>query len=74
MQAFTYSQGSAASSSSKNFPVAESINGSLRLESFNAFNRVNLNAPATNLTSNNFGKTTSAAAARVYMVSLRLSF
>jgi hypothetical protein len=58
----------------KNFQATERLNGSLRLESFNAFNRVNLNSPATNLTSNTFGKSTGAGAARVYQVSLRFRF
>jgi hypothetical protein len=58
----------------KNFPIYERINGSLRLEAFNAFNRVNLNSPSTSLNSNTFGKTLSAAAARYLMVSLRLRF
>jgi hypothetical protein len=44
------------------------------VESFNAFNRVNLNSPATNLTSNSFGKSTGAGAARVYQISLRVRF
>jgi hypothetical protein len=59
----------------KNFPIAaDRANGSLRVESFNAFNRVNLNSPATNLTSNSFGKSTGAGAARVYQISLRVRF
>ena len=58
----------------KNFQASERLNGSLRLESFNAFNRVNLNSPAMNLTSNTFGKSTGAGAARVYQVSLRFRF
>jgi hypothetical protein len=58
----------------KNFPIHESISASLRLEGFNAFNRVNLNSPSTSLNSNTFGKTLSAAAARFFLVSLRLRF
>jgi hypothetical protein len=58
----------------KGLPITERITGSLRLESFNAFNRVNLNSPATDLTSVNFGKTTSVQPARVYQLSLRLRF
>src|SRR6185436_10129094 len=58
----------------KNVKFTERVGGALRLESYNAFNRVNLNPPATDLTSNNFGKVTSAAAGRVYTVSLRLRF
>jgi hypothetical protein len=58
----------------KNLKFTERLRGSLRLESYNSFNRVNLNSPATDLTSNTFGKVTSAAAGRLYTVSLRLSF
>jgi hypothetical protein len=58
----------------KALPITERVNGELRLEAFNAFNRVNLNAPATNLTSNNFGKTTGAGSAREFQVSLRVRF
>jgi hypothetical protein len=58
----------------KGLPFTERVNGELRLEAFNAFNRVNLNAPATNLTSNNFGKTTGAGSAREFQVSLRVRF
>src|SRR5260370_20003849 len=58
----------------KNLKFTERVGGALRIESYNAFNRVNLNAPATDLTSNNFGKVTSGAAGRLYTVSLRLRF
>jgi hypothetical protein len=58
----------------KNFPIFERVRGELRLEAFNAFNRVNLNAPASDLTSNNFGKSTSAADPRIFQVSLRVRF
>jgi hypothetical protein len=58
----------------KNLKFTERVGGALRIESYNAFNRVNLNAPATDLTSNTFGKVTSAAAGRLYTVSLRLRF
>lgn len=58
----------------KSLKFTERLGGSLRLESYNAFNRVNLNQPSTNLTSNSFGKVTSAASARVFTLSLRLSF
>jgi hypothetical protein len=58
----------------KEIPFGERLSGSLRLETFNAFNRVNLNAPATNMTSNNFGKSTTAATARSLLLSFRLRF
>jgi hypothetical protein len=58
----------------KNFPIHESVNGSLRLETFNTFNRVNLNSPSTSLNSNTFGKSLSAASPRNLLVSLRIRF
>ncbi|MGH9720889.1 MAG: carboxypeptidase regulatory-like domain-containing protein [Bryobacteraceae bacterium] len=59
----------------KTFPVfAERVSANLRLESFNALNRANLNAPTANLNNNNFGKTTGADPGRVYQVSLMLRF
>jgi hypothetical protein len=58
----------------KNFPLMERASANLRLESFNSFNRSNLNAPNTNLNSNNFGRTTSADPGRVYQVSLLIRF
>ena len=58
----------------KGVKITERVGAALRLESFNSFNRVNLNSPATDLTSNNFGKVTSAAAGRLYTVSMRLRF
>jgi len=53
---------------------AERLNANLKLESYNAFNRVNLNAPNTNLTNNNFGRVTSSDPGRVYQVSLLIRF
>jgi hypothetical protein len=58
----------------KNFAVTERLRLQLRLESFNAFNRVNLNAPTTSMTSGNFGKSTGTSDARAYQVSMRLRF
>jgi hypothetical protein len=58
----------------KNLKFTERVGGALRIESYNSFNRVNLNSPATDLTSNNFGRVTSAAAGRLYTVSLRVRF
>jgi len=58
----------------KDIHITERVGSSLRVESFNAFNRVNLNAPSTNLTSNTFGRSITAADARTYMLSLRVSF
>src|SRR5262249_53657915 len=58
----------------KNFRIAERVTGNLRLDSFNATNRVNLNNPNTDLNNNNFGKVTTAADARAYQVSLLVRF
>ena len=58
----------------KNFRATERLNGVLRLETFNAFNRVNLNAPITDLNNNNFGKSIGAQTPRSLQVSLQLRF
>lgn len=59
----------------KTFPLrAERMTANLKLESYNAFNRVNFNATTTNLNNNNFGKVTSADPGRVYQVSLLIRF
>jgi hypothetical protein len=58
----------------KTIQMSERINANLRLESFNALNRANFNAPITNMNNNNFGKVTSADAGRAYQVSLVLRF
>lgn len=59
----------------KTFPLhPESVTANLKLESYNAFNHANFNAPTTNLNNNNFGKVTSADAGRVYQVSLLIRF
>lgn len=58
----------------KTFPLHESVTANLKLESYNAFNHANFNAPTTNLNNNNFGKVTAADAGRVYQVSLLIRF
>ena len=58
----------------KGLRFSERVTGALRLEAYNTFNRVNLNQPSSELTSNNFGKTTSAAAGRTFTVSMRVRF
>jgi hypothetical protein len=58
----------------RNFRISERILTILRIESYNSFNRVNLNQPSTNLTSNTFGLVTSAQAGRSFTASLRLRF
>ena len=59
---------------SKTFTMAERVNANLKVESYNAFNRANFNAPSTNLTNNNFGKVTSSDPGRVYQVNLLIRF
>jgi hypothetical protein len=58
----------------RNFRITERLRTILRVESFNAFNRTNLNPPSTDLTSNTFGMVTSAQAGRSYTVSARVRF
>jgi len=58
----------------KTFKIMERYSANLRLESFNALNRANLNAPSGDLQNNNCGKVTGADPGRVYQVSLLLRF
>ena len=58
----------------KTFKFTERINAKLQLDAFNAFNRVNLNNPSTDLNSNNFGRSTSARVARLFQAGLRIGF
>ncbi len=48
--------------------------GELRIDAFNAFNRVNLADPTMDLSSTNFGKVTSQLAPRAFQLGLRLRF
>jgi len=67
----------------KTFAVTERIKALLRLDAFNAFNRVNLtnpptgNAPTTvklNLADPAFGKSTATFTPRVYQSGLKIQF
>jgi hypothetical protein len=58
----------------KRFRIREKISSELRGDFFNAFNRRNLNAPVTDLTSGNFGKITGQGTARVIQLGWRLDF
>ena len=58
----------------KNFRVTERIGLMFRTEAFNALNRVNLNAPVTDLNSNNFGRVTSAQTPRQLQLTLQVRF
>lgn len=59
---------------SKRFRVSERASAQLRLDGFNAFNRVNLNDPSMDLNSNNFGRSTSMATPRAFQAGLRVQF
>lgn len=58
----------------KKFTIAERVTGLLRVDAYNAFNRVNLNSPNGDLNSSNFGKVTSQQSPRLFQVGLKLSF
>jgi hypothetical protein len=58
----------------KQFAIAERVRVQVRIEAFNALNHVNLNAPSTDLSSANFGKSTSTLIPRQFQAGLRLSF
>jgi len=67
----------------KKFVITEQVSALLRLDSFNAFNRVNLGNPATgnaqttvalDLANPAFGKSTSAFTPRVYQLGLKIQF
>ena len=60
---------------SKSFVVSERIRAQLRLDAFNALNRVNLNNPVMDMNNTaNFGKSTSSLAPRACQIGLRLDF
>ena len=62
-------------SAAKNFYLgAERARLQFRAEAFNAFNRVNFNAPNTNINSGAFGIVTGAGAARTMLFGLRLDY
>jgi hypothetical protein len=54
--------------------TGERFSAKLRIDAFNAFNRVNLSAPTMDLSSNNFGKSTAAEISRQIQVGLQLRF
>ena len=58
----------------KTFRFTERITAKLQLDAFNAFNRVNLNNPSVDLTSNSFGRSTTARVARLFQAGLRIGF
>jgi hypothetical protein len=58
----------------KTFATGGNTQMQVRIEAFNAFNWVNLGNPNTSQNNSNFGRITSAAAARVMQAAVRLSF
>ena len=58
----------------KKFRLTERFLFELRGEAFNAFNRVNLNNPVTDLANSSFGRSTSAQTPRQYEVGMRVTF
>jgi hypothetical protein len=59
---------------SKQFAITERISAQFRLDALNAFNRVNLNNPVSDLNNINFGRSTSALTPRLLQAGLRVRF
>jgi hypothetical protein len=58
----------------KNFSISERVKLQFRVNAYNAFNRVNLTNPTTDLNSSNFGRSTGQQTPRLLEGVLRLSF
>jgi hypothetical protein len=61
----------------KNFPlkfIGEAAQAQFRLEFYNALNQVNFDSPAVNINSGNFGVISSAKAARIGQLALKIVF
>ena len=58
----------------KKFAITERLNASLRLDAYNALNRVNLNSPTGDLNNNNFGRVTGTNTPRLLQLGLRIAF
>jgi len=58
----------------KRFSITERVHASVRIDSYNALNHVNLNAPVTDLSNTNFGRSTSALLPRQYQGGVRIEF
>ena len=58
----------------KRFAIGERLHVGVRFDSYNALNHVNLNAPVSDLSSSNFGKSTSALLPRQYQAAVRIEF
>jgi Carboxypeptidase regulatory-like domain/TonB dependent receptor len=59
---------------SKRFNVTPKVNTEVRIDAFNALNRVNLSDPNMDLSSTNFGKSTSQLNTRAIQLGLRVRF
>ncbi len=58
----------------KAFRIRERMTWQIRIDAFNAFNRVNLNNPVSDLSSSNFGRSTGADTPRAFQAKLRVEF
>lgn len=58
----------------KNIAITERVKAQLRGEAFNAFNNTNFGLPGTTFGAPGFGQITSAGAARIIQVALKLNF
>ena len=58
----------------KKFVVTERFSALLRVDAFNAFNRVNLNSPNLDLNASTFGRATSASIPRSFQAGLKIQF
>ncbi len=59
---------------SKRFVITERVSSQVRVDAFNAFNRVNLNNPNGDLINNNFGRSTSALTPKAFQLGMRVMF
>jgi TonB dependent receptor-like, beta-barrel len=59
---------------SKKFELTSKVSAEVRLDAFNAFNRVNLSDPQTDLSNSNFGKSTSQLNPRAFQTGVRVRF
>jgi outer membrane receptor protein involved in Fe transport len=59
---------------SKKFAITEALSLQLRFDAYNAFNRVNLDAPVVDLASSSFGRSTSQQTPRSFQVGARIRF
>ncbi len=58
----------------KKFAITERWKATLRMDAYNAFNRVNLNNPSLVINASAFGQSTSALTPRVYQAGLKIQF